>query len=170
MGLFRSSLRQEDERQYKDRELFKRFIERIAPYRKNILLIALFIIVQAIAAIIAPLLVGFVADELILSNPRYVLTIIASVGFLLLYLLNWGAFSMQQVQSGKYVPFFLEDLRLELFTKLQEQDMTFFDKHMSGKLNSIVVNDTLDFSNTAVLISNTVGSLGIGLGTLGILL
>ena len=169
MGLFRSSMRQEDERQYKDRELFKRFIERIAPYRKNILLIALFIVLQAIAAIIAPLLVGFVADELILTEPRYVLTIIASVGFLLLYLLNWGAFSMQQVQSGKYVPYFLEDLRLELFTKLQEQDMTFFDEHMTGKLNSIVVNDTLDFSNTAVLISNTVGSLVIGLGTLGIL-
>ncbi len=169
MGLFRSSLRQEDERQYKDRELFKRFIERIAPYRKNILLIALFIVFQAIAAITAPLLVGFVTDELILTDPRYNLTIIASVGFLLLYLVNWGAFSMQQVQSGKYVPYFLEDLRLDLFTKLQEQDMTFFDEHMSGKLNSIVVNDTLDFSNTAVLISNTVGSLVIAFGTLGIL-
>ena len=169
MGLFRSSMRQEAERQYKDRELFKRFIVRIVPYRKNILLIALFIVVQAIAAIIAPLLVGFVTDELIVTVPRYTLTIIASVGFLLLYLLNWGAFSMQQVQSGKYVPYFLEDLRLELFTKLQEQDMTFFDQHMSGKLNSIVVNDTLDFSNTAVLISNTVGSLVIAFGTLGIL-
>ena len=169
MGLFRSSMRQDDERQYKDRELFKRFIERIAHYRKNIMLIALFIVFQAVAAITAPLLVGFVTDELILEDPRYNLTIIAAVGFLLLYLLNWGAFSMQQVQSGKYVPYFLEDLRLELFTKLQEQDMTFFDEHMSGKLNSIVVNDTLDFSNTAVLISNTVGSLVIAFGTLGIL-
>ena len=169
MGLFRSSMRQEDERQYKDRELFKRFAKRIAPYRKNILLIALFIVFQAIAAITAPLLVGFATDELILTDPRYTLAILASVGFLVLYLFNWGAFSMQQVQSGKYVPYFLEDLRLELFTKLQEQDMTFFDEHMSGKLNSIVVNDTLDFSNTAVLISNTVGSLVIAFGTLGIL-
>ncbi|GAH98411.1 unnamed protein product, partial [marine sediment metagenome] len=49
------------------------------------------------------------------------------------------------------------------------QDMTFFDENMSGKLNSIIVNDTLDFSNTAILISNTIGSLVISLGTLGIL-
>ncbi|MHA1592679.1 MAG: ABC transporter ATP-binding protein, partial [Candidatus Heimdallarchaeaceae archaeon] len=83
--------------------------------------------------------------------------------------LNWVSFSLQQAQSGKYVPFFLEDLRLELFSKLQEQDMTFFDENMSGELNSIIVNDTLDFSNTAILISNTIGSLVISLGTLGIL-
>jgi ABC-type multidrug transport system fused ATPase/permease subunit len=169
MGLFRSSLRQEDERHYSDRELFKRFIVRIAPFKRNIAFIALFIVFQAIAAILAPLLVGFVTDELILTDPRYNFAIMAAVGFLLLYLFNWGAFSMQQVQSGKYVPYFLEDLRLELFVKLQEQDMTFFDEHMSGKLNSIVVNDTLDFSNTAILISNTIGSLVIGLCTLGVL-
>ncbi len=169
MGLFRSAMRDKDERTYRDRELFKRYIKRLSPYKKNIVLIALFIVLQAITAVILPLLVRFVTDELRLAAPRYVLTILAAVGFLILYLLNWGAFAMQQVQSGKYVPFFLEDLRLELFSKLQEQDMTFFDERMSGKLNSIVVNDTLDFSSTAILISNTIGSIIISLSTLGIL-
>ena len=169
MGLFRSALRDKEERNYSDKELFKRYIKRLAPYKKNIVLIALFIVFQAIAAVISPLLVGFVTDELGLATPRYVLTILAAVGFLFLYLINWAAFAMQQVQSGKYVPFFLEDLRLELFSKLQEQDMTFFDERMSGKLNSIVVNDTLDFSSTAILISNTIGSIIISLGILGVL-
>ncbi|MHA1213138.1 MAG: ABC transporter transmembrane domain-containing protein, partial [Candidatus Heimdallarchaeota archaeon] len=146
MGLFRSSMREKEERTYKDRELFKRYIKRLAPYKKNIVLIALFIVVQAIAAVISPLLVRFIADELDQTAPRYVLTILAAVGTLALYVVNWVAFSIQQTQSGKYIPFFLEDMRLELFSKLQEQDMTFFDKRMSGKLNSIVVNDTLDFS------------------------
>jgi len=169
VGLFRSSMRDKHERSYSDRELFKRYIKRLSLYKKNIVLIALFIVIQAIAAVTSPLLIGFITDELGQTTPRYVLIIIAAVGFLLLYLVNWGAFSMQQVQSGKYVPFFLEDLRLELFKKLQEQDMTFFDEHMSGKLNSIVVNDTLDFSSTAILISNTIGSIIISLGTLGFL-
>ncbi|MBY9001438.1 MAG: ABC transporter ATP-binding protein [Candidatus Heimdallarchaeota archaeon] len=188
MGLFSSSMREKQERSYSDRELFKRYFKRLAPFKKNIVLIALFMVIQAIAAVIAPLLVRFVTDELIpadrsfvleflessgfqliLAKPRYVLAIIVASGFLFLYLCNWGAFALQQVQSGKYVPFFLEDMRLDLFSKLQEQDMTFFDEHMSGKLNSIVVNDTLDFSETAILISNTVGSLVISLGILGIL-
>lgn len=162
-------MREKHERSYSDRELFKRYIQRLASYKKNIVLIALFIVIQAIAAVTSPLLIGFITDELGQTSPRYVMTIIAAVGFLLLYLVNWGAFAMQQVQSGKYVPFFLEDLRLGLFKKLQEQDMTFFDEQMSGKLNSIVVNDTLDFSSTAILISNTIGSIIISLGTLGFL-
>jgi ABC-type multidrug transport system fused ATPase/permease subunit len=171
MGLFRSAMREKTERTYKDRELFKRFAKRLAPYRKNIMLIALFIIVQAIAAIAAPQLIRFIIEdfEAVASTTPWYILMVAAVGFLLLYLLNWVAFSMQQVQSGKYVPFFLEDLRLDLFKKLQEQDMTFFDKHMSGKINSIVVNDTLDFSATAILISNTVGAIVISFGTLGIL-
>jgi len=169
VGLFRSSMREKEERTYSDRELFKRYVKRLVPYKKNIVLIALFIVIQAIMAVIAPLLVGFVTDELGLAAPRYTLTILAAVGFLVLYLFNWVAFAMQQIQSGKYVPFFLEDLRLALFSKLQEQDMTFFDKRMSGKLNSVVVNDTLDFSNTAILISNTIGSIIISFSILGVL-
>ncbi len=189
MGLFRSSMREKHERSYSDKELFSRYIKRLVPYKRNIVLIAMFMVFQAIAAVTAPLLAGFVTDEMMLLaktskvfsyletsgiqmltvKPRFMLAIFAASGFLILYICNWIAFSQQQVQSGKYVPYFLEDLRLELFTKLQEQDMTFFDEHMSGKLNSIVVNDTLDFSNTAILISNTVGSLVISFGTLAIL-
>ena len=169
MGLFSSSMRVKHERNYSDKELFNRYAKRLVPHKKNIVLIALFMVMQAIAAVTAPLLAGFVTDELISTTPNYVLTLLAACGFLILYLLNWVSFSLQQAQSGKYVPFFLEDLRLELFSKLQEQDMTFFDENMSGELNSIIVNDTLDFSNTAILISNTIGSLVISLGTLGIL-
>ncbi|MHA1355561.1 MAG: ABC transporter transmembrane domain-containing protein, partial [Candidatus Heimdallarchaeota archaeon] len=169
MGFFSSSMRDKHERTYKDRDLFKRYIKRLGPYKKNILLIAFFIIMQTIAAVALPQLIRFVADEFEFDTPRYVLTIIIAVGVLVLYFINWVAFSLQQVQSGKYVPFFLEDLRLDLFKKLQEQDMTFFDEHMSGILNSIIVNDTLDFSATAILISNTIGSLIISISVLGIL-
>lgn len=156
-------------RNYSERELFRRYIEKLAPYRKHIYLIALFIVVQAVTSVIAPLLVGYVTDNVLNPQANFVLILLAAVGFLLLYILTWIAFAMQQIQSGKYVPFFLEDLRLELFRKLQEQDMKFFDEEMSGKLNSIIVNDTLDFSATAILISNTVGSLIISVFTLGIL-
>ena len=169
MGFFSSSMRDKHDRTYKDRDLFKRYVKRLAPYKKNILLIAFFIVIQTVAAVALPQLIRFVADEFEFDTPRYVLTIIIAVGVLVLYFINWVAFSLQQVQSGKYVPFFLEDLRLDLFKKLQEQDMTFFDEHMSGKLNSIIVNDTLDFSATVILISNTIGSLIISISVLGIL-
>ncbi|NHJ32291.1 MAG: ABC transporter ATP-binding protein [Asgard group archaeon] len=169
MGLFRSSMRDQHERTYSDRELFKRYVRRLTPYRKNIMLIALFIVIQAIAVISLPVIIRYIAAKLEGSSWYFKYIIPAAVGFLILYFINWIAFSLQQVQSGKYVPYFLEDMRLDLFKKLQEQDMTFFDKHMSGKLNSIIVNDTLDFSSTAILISNTIGSIIVSFCTLGII-
>ena len=79
MGLFRSSMRDKHVRSYSDRELFKRYIKRLASYRKNIVFIALFIVIQAIAAVTSPLLIGFITDELGQTSPRYVLIIIAAV-------------------------------------------------------------------------------------------
>ena len=65
MGLFSSSMREKHKRNYSDRELFKRYIQRLVPFKKNITFIAMFMFIQAIAAVIAPLLAGFVTDELI---------------------------------------------------------------------------------------------------------
>ncbi|NHJ85595.1 MAG: ABC transporter ATP-binding protein [Asgard group archaeon] len=169
MGLYRSAMRDKEERSYSDRELFKRYIKRLAPYKRNILFIAILIIIQAIIAVITPQLLRYVVKEFEGGSPSIVYVLVAASAYFLLYLLNWIGFSLQQVQTGKYIPFFLEDMRLDLFKKLQEQDMTFFDTHMSGKLNSIIVNDTLDFSETAILISNTIGSIIISFSTLGIL-
>ena len=169
MGLFRSAMRDQHERTYNDRELFRRYAQRLKPYRKNILLIALFIVIQAIATITLPIIIRYITKKLEEGTYDFVFILIAASGFLIMYIINWIAFSLQQVQSGKYVPFFLEEMRLDLFKKLQEQDMTFFDKHMSGKLNSIIVNDTLDFSETAILISNTIGSVVISFCTLGVI-
>jgi len=159
MGIYRGIMQDKKKREYSDRELFKRYIHHLKPFKKNILIIALFMILHAITDLIKPLLVGFVSDDFLLANPRYNLIIIAGLSYLGLYILNFVTHFLTRVQLRKYIPHFLENLRLELFQKVQEQDMTFFDERMSGKINSIIVNDTLDFSNIAVFISNVVGSL-----------
>jgi len=47
---------------------------------------------------------------------------------------------------------------MDIFDKLQEQDMDFFDKHQSGALNTRVSNDALDFGDTISLIAETTGN------------
>lgn len=170
MGIFRSIMQDKKQREYSDRELFKRYIHHLKPFKKSIILIALFHIIHAITDLFKPLLVGFVSDDFLLANPRFNLIIIAGLSYLGFYLLNFVTHFLTRVQLRKYIPHFLEKLRLELFQKVQEQDMTFFDERMSGKINSIIVNDTLDFSNTAVLISNMVGNFISSIFTFVILL
>ena len=138
MGIFRSAMREKHKRQYTDREIFMRYIRYLKPFKKNILFIAVFIIIQTIADLLGPLLVGFVSNEFIVTEPRYNRIILAGISYLGFYILNWVSFSLERTQLGKYIPHFLENLRLDLFQKVQEQDMTFFDERMSGKINSII--------------------------------
>ncbi|MFX0099884.1 MAG: ABC transporter ATP-binding protein [Candidatus Hodarchaeota archaeon] len=170
MGLYRAALREKKEREYPLWELFRRYLKHLTPFKKNIFLIALFIMIQAVCDLLAPLLVRFASDELLVKDPRFPLIILAASMYLAIHVINWIAFSAQRTQLGKYIPFFLEKLRFEVFQDIQKQDMSFFDKRNTGKLNSIVVNDTLDFTSTAVLISDALGNILISVLTFVILI
>ena len=170
MGLYAGIMDEGQKREYSDRELLVRYIRGVAPFRKSIVLISLFIFITTIAETINPLLIGIAIDELskINSNPLIVL----AVGglYFILSILLWIMFFLRRKEIGKFVPFFLEKLRMKIFDKLQEQDMSFFDKHLSGKLNTRVSNDTLDFGNTTLLLADTLGNILISLMTFGVLL
>ncbi|NVM16147.1 MAG: ABC transporter ATP-binding protein [Candidatus Lokiarchaeota archaeon] len=170
MGLYAGMMNEGQKREYKDRELFIRYVKRVSPFRKNILLIALFIFVSSIAEILNPLVIGMTVDELSKSNSN--LSVVLSTGgiYLLLSILLWIMFFLRRKEIGKFVPSFLENLRMDIFDKLQEQDMSFFDKHLSGRLNTRVSNDALEFGNTTLLLADTLGNLLISLLTFGMIL
>ncbi|MCJ7648057.1 MAG: ABC transporter ATP-binding protein/permease, partial [Candidatus Lokiarchaeota archaeon] len=170
MGLYAGMMNEEQKREYSDRELFARYIRSIVPFKKSILLISLFIFINTIAETINPLLIGIAVDELSKINSN--LLIVLGVGglYLVLSILIWILFFLRRKEIGKFVPFYLEKLRMKIFDKLQEQDMSFFDKHLSGKLNTRVSNDALDFGNTTLLLADTLGNILISVMTFGMLL
>jgi ABC-type multidrug transport system fused ATPase/permease subunit len=170
MGIYSGIFSEQTVRKYSDRELFVRYIKRITPFKKNIILISLFVFISTIAEIINPLLIGFAIDELSKLNPNIILAFGAGLAYLILSILIWIMFFFQRREIGKFAPFFLDKLRLDIFDKLQEQDMSFFDNYESGRLNSRVSNDALDFGNTTILITDTVGNFLISIVTFGILI
>ncbi|MFX1390938.1 MAG: ABC transporter ATP-binding protein [Promethearchaeota archaeon] len=170
MGIYSGIFSEQTVRKYSDRELFIRYIKRVARFRKSVILISLFVLISTIAEIINPLLVGFAIDELTKLNPNIYLAIGMGGGYIIFSILIWVMFFFQRREIGKFAPFFLEELRMDIFNKIQEQDMSFFDKYESGRLNSRVSNDALDFGNTTILITDTVGSFLTSILTFGILL
>lgn len=170
MGLYSGILNKEQKREYTDRELLGRYFKSVAPFRKSILLISLYIFITTIAETLNPLLIGIAVDEL--SNVNSNLLIVMEVGglYFILTILIWLVFFLRRKEIGKFVPYFLEKLRMNIFDKLQEQDMSFFDKHLSGQLNTRVSNDALDFGNTTLLLADTLGNVLISIFTFGMLL
>jgi ABC-type multidrug transport system fused ATPase/permease subunit len=170
MGLYAGMMDEGQKREYSDRELLVRYIRGVAPFRKNIVLISLFIFITTIAETINPLLIGIAIDELSNTNINPLIVLAAGGFYFILSILLWIMFFLRRKEIGKFVPFFLEKLRMKIFDKLQEQDMSFFDKHLSGKLNTRVSNDALDFGNTTLLLADTLGNLLISVMTFGVLL
>jgi len=169
LGLYAGLLAEKHQRKYSDRELFIRYIKRITPFKKSVILIALFIVISALADIFSPLLLGFGVDELSKTNPNFFLVVGATLVYILLYFVIWVMFFLQYREMSRFVPFFSERLRIDIFDKLQEQDMSFFDREQTGGLNTRVTNDVADFGNITFLIVETIGNLILSGLTLTIL-
>ncbi len=169
MGLYSGLIKQQRKQHYSDRELFVRYTKRLAPYKRSIFLITLFILISTIAEITSPLIVGFGVDELSSINSDFLLIIILALTYVFLSAIDWLMFFLRRREYGNFVPHFLENLRMDIYDKLQMQDMTFFDKYQSGALNTRVSNDALDFGDTTPLISETAGNFLISILTFAIL-
>jgi len=170
MGLYAGLMREDQKRNYSDRELFFRYIKRITLFKRSVIRIAIFIIISAGADILNPLLLSYIVDEFIKIDPNNFLILGASFFYIILYGIIWLMFYLQYKEIAKFVPFFAERLRMDIFDKLQEQDMSFFDNHQTGGLNTRVTNDVVDFGDITFLIVETIGNLFLSGLTLAILL
>ncbi|MHA2167499.1 MAG: hypothetical protein ACXAAT_16740, partial [Candidatus Hodarchaeales archaeon] len=103
MGLYRGLLKDKTRSAYTDQELFKRYIKRILPYKKSIILISLFILVSTIADILIPLLFGITISEFEGSSPAFQNILIAGFLYLVFSTLIWIMFSLRRREVGKFV-------------------------------------------------------------------
>ena len=169
MGLYSGLTKQKRTKNYSDRELFIRYIKRLAPFKKSVYLISLFIVISTVSDTFNPLLVGWGVDELTSSNPNLLKILLIVMSYVFFSGVVWLMFHLRRKEYGKFVPYFLENLRMDIFDKIQEQDMSFFDYYQSGALNTRVTNDALDFGDTTSLIAETGGNFLISILTFFIL-
>jgi len=167
--MYRSIREAKPKRRYSDRELFGRYIKRLTPFKKNIILIAIFILIATIAEILGPLIVGFTVDHLS-SSSNFIVIVFLAVSYTIVSTIQWIMFFLRRREYGNFTPIFLEKLRMDIFDKLQDQGIAFFDKHQSGALNTRVSNDALDFGDITPLISETAGNFLISVLIFSILL
>ena len=113
MGLYAGMTNEEQKREYSDRELLAKYIKGVTPFRKSIVLISLFIFITTIAETVNPLLIGIAIDELSSINNN--LLIVFGVGglYFILSILLWIMFFLRRKEIGKFVPYFLEMLRMK---------------------------------------------------------
>jgi ATP-binding cassette, subfamily B, multidrug efflux pump len=149
------------------RQALLRLLPYLKPYRAKMILVLGFVSIYTVLDILGPYLMGLAIDRFI-SVKQVAGLALFCIWMLVVYLLdnvfqaasNWV---MASVSQGA-----LKGVRRDLFGRLQELPLNYFDAHPAGELMSRLTND-IEAINQA-LAQNVIALLGSALAILGILI
>jgi len=154
-------IRGEDQRGRKVRWL----LSLLRPYRKQVALMFVALLVATAAALAPPYLTGRAIDDGIRAEDLGALNLIvaAFIGTALLY---WAASYVQTYLVGWVGQRALQDLRVRIFTHLQKMSIGFFTRNRPGVLVSRITNDVdaldqLVSTGVVTLFQSTLTLLGV---------
>ncbi len=149
---------EEYDRSYSDSDLLRRIGAYFRPYRSQILFASLMLTLNSIAGTAGPILISKALD-LVQNDSSIRVLLLLSLGVLMLGVFAWGFNYVRQVFSARVVGNVVLKLREDVFDSVVYNDLSFFDKHPSGKIVSRVTSDTQDFSNVVTLVLDVIGQL-----------
>jgi ATP-binding cassette subfamily B protein len=118
-----------------------RLFQYLKPYRWQIALVALFVLLSTLAGLAGPILIGIAIDDCVLPGDVRGLgrTTLFMLGVYLVAGLTSTVQGLLMVGIGQRV---IADVRAELFAHIQTLSMAYHDRHKVGDLMSRVSNDS----------------------------
>ncbi|MDB5224963.1 MAG: multidrug transporter [Candidatus Adlerbacteria bacterium] len=123
------------------RAAFAKILPLMFAERKNMILACIAILINSGLTLVGPIIVGHTIDTYIRTGD-YNGIVVFSVILLGIYLITFGAGYIQTTVMGGVGRRVLFNLRNEIFTKLSELPLAFFNANKSGDLISRINNDT----------------------------
>ncbi|MGA8218944.1 MAG: ABC transporter ATP-binding protein [Solirubrobacterales bacterium] len=153
-------VRGEDQRWRKIKWLFSL----LRPYRRQVLMMLGALVLATGATLAPPFLVGKAVSAALTQNTTGLELIIAA--FVGVALIGWGTSYLQTYLVGWVGERALQDLRIRIFTHLQQMSIGFFTRNRPGVLISRITNDVdaldqLISSGVVTLFSSTLTLVGV---------
>jgi ATP-binding cassette, subfamily B, bacterial len=159
MGFILDGLESEAyDRNYSDRQLMRRIFSYFRPHAGQMLIIAVALTLNSLAATGGPILIASAID-IVSQNQTTQVFLLLSGAVVLLGIAGWSFNFIQQMFSARVVGSVVLKLREDVFAAVIRHDMSFYDEHPSGKVVSRVTSDTQDFSDVVGLIANLVSQI-----------
>ncbi len=151
MGFILDGLDTEDyDRNYSDRELLGRIVDYFRPHAARMVLVAVMVTLSSAAGSGAPILISNAID-LLAERTTTGTIVLTAAGVLLLGVLGWVFNFVRQMVTARIVGDVVLKLREDVFNATVHHDLSFYDKHPSGKIVSRVTSDTQDFAQVVTL-------------------
>ncbi len=129
------------------KDVVKRLLKLLAPYKFRILLLTILIIVNTLTNLIGPYILKIAVDDYIVKGNIKGLAIIALL-YVSINIVSWLVLLGRTYIMGWIGNVFVYKLREKLFNHIQELSMNFFTKSRAGDLISRVINDTSTIQET----------------------
>ena len=153
MGFFANIDPETYDRQYSDRQLLAGMWSYFRPYERRLLIIAALLVVIAVAGAALPLVVARSLD-VIESDPSAarigLLSGLVLASGVITWAANWGRRRLTTRVLGDGVL----SLRSDAFSAAAGHDLSFYDKHSSGRIVSRITSDTKDFGDVVILVTD----------------
>ncbi|PWK16394.1 ABC transporter ATP-binding protein [Tumebacillus permanentifrigoris] len=147
--------------------VIRRLAAYLKPHRKSLLIAFLLLLCGTMAEVWTPKLVQiFIDDYLTPGNFDSTDLTYLAVGFILLHIAAAGFNYFQLVMFNKIAQWIVQQLRIDVFGKVQHLGLEFFDRTPAGSLVSRITNDTeavkeLFVSVLSTFLQNTVFLVGV---------
>ncbi|MHA2366042.1 MAG: ABC transporter ATP-binding protein [Candidatus Hodarchaeales archaeon] len=139
----RGSLEKEQyDKQYTDKVILKRLLSYLINHKIYLSIVIIFSLASTIVSLIVPWAFALGLDELFKDNPRYNFILFTTIAYLFLLSFEWILGYFSQVNNRKLQSHVVYDLRLDMFTRINKHELSFFDKNKTGKIMARVSGDT----------------------------
>src|SRR5262245_15937614 len=138
-----------------DRAVMRRVLVYIRPYRRQLILFVLSVILASVATALSPLLLKGLLDTAIPEKNRTLVFWIA-MGAVFLALVNAALSLVQRYYSSIIGEGLIYDLRTELFDHIQRMPIAFFTRTQTGALQSRLNTDVVGAQQA---VTNTLGTV-----------
>lgn len=158
MGFFSGLATEAYDRQYTDKELVRRIVAYFKPHRKQMLSIAVQLILIAAASVIVPIMVSNALntlDQRMPSNELWLLSGAVLFSGVFVWAANWS----RRRLMARVINDVILEIRMDAFRASAEHDLSFYDEFSSGRIVSRITSDTREFGQVVTLIADLVSQL-----------
>jgi ATP-binding cassette subfamily B protein len=155
MGFFSGLAAESYDRQYSDRELVGRILKYFKPYKKQLIWIAIFLVVIAVSTAASPILVSWGLDLLAEDPASGVMWLLVGIVFLM-GVITWGSNWIRRRLMVRIVGDVVYTLQADGFKAAAEHDLSFHDEYSSGRIVSRITSDTRDFGQLITFVTDLV--------------
>ena len=153
MGFFSNLDVEAYDREYSDKELLKRIGSYVKPHKVRLLWISLLLILIGAASASLPLVISSSIDRLAVNKDDSLVTLLIGL-MLLAAIINWGGNWLRRRMTVRVVSTIVMTLRTDAFSSAANHDLSFYDKHSSGRVVSRITSDTREFGKLILLITD----------------